>query len=101
MLGSIIPDCIHLFSASHNARLDDVASQERSEHIYIYIIGSARPTGEIYFTCDLGYYFLYNFVVCVLDFHLQKMCMIIIFVFLKSFKKRNIICDKIYIASLQ
>ena len=42
---------------------------------YIYILGSARHTDGIYFTCDLCYYFLYNFVVCVLSSQLQVICM--------------------------
>ena len=42
--------------------------------IYVYIIlGSARPTGGIYFTCDLNYYFLHDFMIYVLGLHLQKM----------------------------
>ena len=40
-------------------------------NIIVYsILGSARLTGEIFFTCDPGYYFLYDFVVHVLDFYL-------------------------------
>ena len=54
--------------------------------VYLVILGSVRLRGGIYFTCDLNYYFLYNFVVCVLGFHLQEMCMIIIFCLLESFR---------------
>ena len=39
--------------------------------------------GGIYFTCDLNYYFVYDFVIYVLGLHLQMICMIMIFVFWK------------------
>ena len=35
---------------------------EKNNLNFIYILESARPTDGIYFTCDLGYYFLYDFV---------------------------------------
>ena len=31
---------------------------------FIYILKQVRPTDGVYFTCDFGYYFLYDLMVC-------------------------------------